>query len=85
MRYYAQCDRPFVAGDLLCFTSYDESGNDIFVATDLADGDTDVYYPADLGMDAYLEETMRLQGRPAAGPGHRLRRRMATSPACTRR
>ena len=54
--YYAQCDRPFVADGFLYFTSYDESGNDIFIATDLADGDTDVYYPADLGMDARLEE-----------------------------
>ena len=53
---YAQCDRPFVADGFLYFTSYDESGNDIFIATDLADGDTDVYYPADLGMDARLEE-----------------------------
>lgn len=53
---YAQCDRPFVAGDLLCFTSYDESGNNIIVATDLTDGDTDIYYPTDLGLDAYLEE-----------------------------
>lgn len=53
---YAQCDRPFVAGDLLCFTSYDESGNNIIVMTDLTDGDTDIYYPTDLGMDAYLEE-----------------------------
>ncbi len=53
---YAQCDRPFVADDLLYFTSYDESGNNIIVATDLADGDTDIYYPADLGLDAYLEE-----------------------------
>ena len=54
--YYAQCDRPFVAGDLLCFTSYDESGNNIIVMTDLTDGDTDIYYPTDLGLDAYLEE-----------------------------
>ena len=54
--YYAQCDRPFVAGDLLCFTSYDESGNNIIVTTDLTDGDTDIYYPTDLGLDAYLEE-----------------------------
>ena len=53
---YAQCDRPFVAGDLLCFTSYDESSNNIIVATDLTDGDTDIYYPTDLGLDAYLEE-----------------------------
>lgn len=54
--YYAQCDRPFVVGDLLCFTSYDESGNNIIVMTDLTDGDTDIYYPTDLGLDAYLEE-----------------------------
>ena len=54
--YYAQCDRPFVAGDLLCFTSYDESGNNIIVMTDLTDGDTEIYYPTDLGLDAYLEE-----------------------------
>ena len=54
--YYAQCDRPFVAGDLLCFTSYDESGNNIIVTTDLTDGDTEIYYSTDLGMDAYLEE-----------------------------
>ena len=54
--YYAQCDRPFVAGDLLCFTSYDESGNNIIVMTDLSDGDTEIYYPTDLGLDAYVEE-----------------------------
>ena len=54
--YYAQCDRPFVAGDLLCFTSYDESGNNIIVMTDLSDGDTEIYYPTDLGLDAYIEE-----------------------------
>ncbi len=54
--YYAQCDRPFVAGDLLCFTSYDESGNNIIVTTDLTDGDTEIYYPTDLGLDAYVEE-----------------------------
>lgn len=54
--YYAQCDRPFVAGDLLCFTSYDESGNNIIVTTDLSDGDTEIYYPTDLGLDAYVEE-----------------------------
>ncbi|HIV30142.1 MAG TPA: carbohydrate ABC transporter substrate-binding protein [Candidatus Pullichristensenella excrementipullorum] len=54
--YYAQCDRPFVAGDLLCFTSYDESGNNIIVTTDLTDGDTEIYYPTDLGLGAYVEE-----------------------------
>ena len=53
---YAQCDRPFVAGDLLCFTSYDESGNNIIVMTDLTEGDTEIYYPTDLGLDAYVEE-----------------------------
>ena len=54
--YYSQCDRPFVVDGVLYFTSYDESGNDIIVVTDLEDGDTDIHYAADFGLTSYLDE-----------------------------
>lgn len=53
--YLAQCDLPTVVGDTLYFASYDESSMRVLVATDLTDGDTDVYYPADLGADISLD------------------------------
>ena len=53
--YLAQCDLPTVVGDTLYFASYDESYERVLVATDLTDGDTDVYYPADLGAEISLD------------------------------
>lgn len=53
--YLAQCDLPTVVGDTLYFASYDESYMRVLVATDLTDGDTDVYYPADLGAEISLD------------------------------
>ena len=53
--YLSQCDLPAVVGDTLYFASYDESSMRVLVATDLTDGDTDVYYPADLGADISLD------------------------------
>ena len=53
--YLNQCDLPTVVGDTLYFASYDESSMRVLVATDLTDGDTDVYYPADLGADISLD------------------------------
>ena len=53
--YLNQCDLPTVVGDTLYFASYDESSMRVLVATDLTDGDTDVYYPADLGAEISLD------------------------------
>ena len=53
--YLSQCDLPAVVGDTLYFASYDESSMRVLVATDLTDGDTDVYYPADLGAEISLD------------------------------
>ena len=53
--YLARCDLPTVVGDTLYFASYDESYERVLVATDLTDGDTDVYYPADLGAEISLD------------------------------
>ena len=53
--YLAQCDLPTVVGDTLYFASYDESSMRVLVATNLTDGDTDVYYPADLGAEISLD------------------------------
>ena len=53
--YLSQCDLPTVVGDTLYFASYDESSMRVLVATDLTDGDTDVYYPADLGAEISLD------------------------------
>ena len=46
--YFAQCDMPFVMEDTLYFSSYDDDINRLLVATDLEDGDTDVYYMNEL-------------------------------------
>ncbi len=53
--HLARCDLPTVVGDTLYFASYDESYERVLVATDLTDGDTDVYYPADLGAEISLD------------------------------